>query len=159
MIKYNKESLTAEHFKAEGFVNVDQVVKLSGYTAHFLLSDIFLENLERTLSFPSHVQPRNAKERVSLIKQIDPDFNPDSHLYMLIEDSDSALVSVVEVDTVKGLIYLEHSLDLHSDYSVHPQEELQDFASSATYKLIEVLSRVMARAYNMPNVFAKDSDD
>lgn len=34
MIKYNKESLTAEHFKAEGLINVAQVVKLSGYTAH-----------------------------------------------------------------------------------------------------------------------------
>ena len=34
MIKYNKESLTAEHFKAEGFVNVDQVVKLSDHAAH-----------------------------------------------------------------------------------------------------------------------------
>lgn len=67
MIKFDNTKIKLEHFKAEGFINVDQVLELGDAQATEILLNVFTHYLYNYLGYPRELVESSAENKVNLI--------------------------------------------------------------------------------------------
>lgn len=145
MIKFDNTKIKLEHFKAEGFVNVDQVLELGDAQATEILSNVFTHYLYNYLGYPRELVESSAENKVSLIKE-NHDFDPDRYLFAIIKTPGDTLLSIIEVNLVESTIQIRHDIETVLDLCDNTPWELIYFSNFATEKMIELFYRVTARA-------------